>query len=155
VPQHTLQSGACFIQRIANETLQTIFLHQSFSLLGVHLAPGSVATIKLPQLCQLLLQLGEVKVAASKAARYFFSEDQLPAGLSAPVAGDEDEWHEWQAVGDPVMHIELRRSGYLQAWCKSKPQITTIIVVLKCIVTQQLLPFAASAPSPGAKVQAN
>jgi hypothetical protein len=34
-------------------------------------------------------------------------------------------------------------------------QTTTIFVVLKCIVTQQLLPFAASAPSPGAKVQAN
>jgi phosphopantothenoylcysteine decarboxylase len=24
-------------------------------------------------------------------------------------AGDEAEWHEWSKVGDPVMHIELRR----------------------------------------------
>eukprot|EP00882_Tetradesmus_deserticola_P031716 GHRQ01035878.1.p1 GENE.GHRQ01035878.1~~GHRQ01035878.1.p1 ORF type:complete len:167 (-),score=6.84 GHRQ01035878.1:971-1471(-) len=25
------------------------------------------------------------------------------------AAGDEAEWHEWSKVGDPVMHIELRR----------------------------------------------
>jgi len=67
----------------------------------MHPAPGSVATIKLPQLCELLLQLGEVRVAASKAAKYFFTQDQLPAGLSAPVAGDEDEWHEWAGCGGP------------------------------------------------------
>lgn len=24
-------------------------------------------------------------------------------------AGDEDEWRQWRAVGDPVVHIELRR----------------------------------------------
>ena len=24
-------------------------------------------------------------------------------------AGDEDEWRQWEAVGDPVVHIELRR----------------------------------------------
>ena len=23
--------------------------------------------------------------------------------------GDEEEWREWRAVGDPVLHIELRR----------------------------------------------
>jgi inner membrane protein involved in colicin E2 resistance len=26
-----------------------------------------------------------------------------------PPAGDDDEWRQWQAVGDPVVHIELRR----------------------------------------------
>ena len=24
-------------------------------------------------------------------------------------AGNEEEWREWSAVGDPIMHIELRR----------------------------------------------
>lgn len=24
-------------------------------------------------------------------------------------AGNEDEWHAWKEVGDPVLHIELRR----------------------------------------------
>eukprot|EP00879_Flechtneria_rotunda_P019582 GHRR01020575.1.p1 GENE.GHRR01020575.1~~GHRR01020575.1.p1 ORF type:complete len:217 (+),score=63.03 GHRR01020575.1:273-923(+) len=71
-------------------------------------ATGSVAAIKFPQLCRLLQQLGEVKVASTKAASYFIKQQQLPQGIG-PVAGDEDEWHEWQQVGDPVMHIELRR----------------------------------------------
>lgn len=66
---------------------------------------GSVAAIKVPQLCQLLLQLGcEVKVASTKSALYFFNQQQLPDAVG-PIAGDEDEWHEWKAVGDPVMHI--------------------------------------------------
>ncbi|WIA34321.1 hypothetical protein OEZ86_012660 [Tetradesmus obliquus] len=71
-------------------------------------ATGSVAAIKVPQLCQLLQQLGEVKVASTKSAAYFFSQEQLPESLG-PIAGDEAEWHEWSKVGDPVMHIELRR----------------------------------------------
>ena len=25
------------------------------------------------------------------------------------IAGDEDEWRQWGQVGDPVVHIELRR----------------------------------------------
>eukprot|EP00878_Enallax_costatus_P005980 GHUV01006272.1.p1 GENE.GHUV01006272.1~~GHUV01006272.1.p1 ORF type:complete len:201 (+),score=72.17 GHUV01006272.1:222-824(+) len=71
-------------------------------------ATGSVAAIKVPQLTQLLQQLGEVRVASTKAAAYFFTQQQLPASVG-PIAGDEDEWHEWSKVGDPVMHIELRR----------------------------------------------
>lgn len=63
----------------------------------------------MPQLCQLLLQLGcEVKVIGTKSALYFFNQQQLPEAVG-PIAGDEDEWHDWKAVGDPVMHIELRR----------------------------------------------
>ncbi|KAF6265635.1 flavin mononucleotide-binding protein 3 [Scenedesmus sp. NREL 46B-D3] len=71
-------------------------------------ATGSVAAIKIPQLCQLLQQLGEVKLASTKSAAYFFTQEQLPESLG-PVAGDEAEWHAWSRVGDPVMHIELRR----------------------------------------------
>lgn len=32
-----------------------------------------------------------------------------PLPFLPPSAGDEEEWREWRAVGDPVMHIELRR----------------------------------------------
>lgn len=70
--------------------------------------PGSVATIKLPLLAALLAQLGELRLAATSAARTFVHLEQLPPGL-APPAGDEDEWRDWAAVGDPVLHIELRR----------------------------------------------
>jgi phosphopantothenoylcysteine decarboxylase len=62
-----------------------------------------------PQLCDQLVQLGcEVKVISTKSGLYFFSQGQLPEGVG-PIAGDEDEWHDWKAVGDPVLHIELRR----------------------------------------------
>lgn len=70
---------------------------------------GSVAAIKVPELCQQLEKLGyEIKVITTKSAQYFFKQEQLPCSVG-PVAGDEDEWHAWQTVGDPVLHIELRR----------------------------------------------
>ncbi|KAL4428241.1 hypothetical protein ABPG75_002330 [Micractinium tetrahymenae] len=71
-------------------------------------ASGSVATIKLAQLAELLLQFADVRVVATKSARYFFQDGELPAACR-PVLGDEDEWRQWRAVGDPVVHIELRR----------------------------------------------
>ncbi|GAB4814253.1 hypothetical protein N2152v2_001299 [Parachlorella kessleri] len=74
-------------------------------LLGV---TGSVATIKLPILARLLLQECDVIVVTTKASRYFFQEEQLPPDCR-PVLGDEDEWRQWGQVGDPVVHIELRR----------------------------------------------
>lgn len=71
-------------------------------------ATGSVATIKLAQLAQLLLQFADVKVIATKSALYFVQEADLPLACR-PLLGDEDEWRRWRAVGDPVVHIELRR----------------------------------------------
>jgi hypothetical protein len=54
----------------------------------VCVAAGSVAAIKIPQLCELLQQLGEVRLAATKSAAYFFTQEQLPEGLG-PVAGEQ------------------------------------------------------------------
>lgn len=42
---------------------------------------GSVAAIKVPQLTELLLQLGEVKVATTKAAAYFVTQQQLSSDI--------------------------------------------------------------------------
>lgn len=47
-------------------------------------------------------------MVSTKSALYFFKQEQLPDAVG-PIAGDEDEWRAWQAVGDPVLHIELRR----------------------------------------------
>ena len=33
----------------------------------------------------------------------------LPSQQLVGLAGDDDEWREWREIGDPVMHIELRR----------------------------------------------
>ncbi|MFN3650658.1 MAG: flavoprotein [Armatimonadota bacterium] len=87
-------------------------------LLGV---TGSVAAVKTPALCEALAAGGhEVKVAPTRAALSFFDPAALPAtGGSAalPVRDqhtvylDEDEWPQGRLfeVGEPVLHIELRK----------------------------------------------
>lgn len=74
-------------------------------LLGVS---GSVATIKLSLVARTLLQFADVHIVASKSSRHFFSQRDLPDECG-PVLTDEDEWRQWRQVGDPVVHIELRR----------------------------------------------
>lgn len=60
------------------------------------------------QLVRLLSEFSDVRVIATDPARRFFSETDLPP-QARPVRGDEDEWRAWRRVGDPVLHIELRR----------------------------------------------
>jgi phosphopantothenoylcysteine decarboxylase len=74
-------------------------------LLGVS---GSVATIKLTQLTNLLIEFADVQIISTTSARHFFNETELPQECG-PVFTDEVEWRSWTAVGDPVVHIELRR----------------------------------------------
>ncbi|CAL5222125.1 g4443 [Coccomyxa viridis] len=74
-------------------------------LLGVS---GSVAAIKVPIIAKLLSEFCEVIVIATDASRKLLHVVQLEA-MHLPVKGDEEEWREWKEVGDPVLHIELRR----------------------------------------------
>lgn len=48
--------------------------------------PGSVATIKLPELVSLLTQFADVKVVCTTAGRHFLQEDQLPEA-ARPILG--------------------------------------------------------------------
>lgn len=48
---------------------------------------GSVATIKLPILARLLLDFCDVRVIATRSARYFFADDQLP-DAARPALGE-------------------------------------------------------------------
>jgi phosphopantothenoylcysteine decarboxylase len=85
-------------------------------LLGV---TGSVAAVRTPLLAGALAAAGhEVKVAVSEAALAFFSPADLPLAPSdlpgfgpGVVYRDADEWPRDRrfALGDPVLHIELRR----------------------------------------------
>lgn len=68
-------------------------------------ASGSVAAIKVVELAYLLAEFAEVKLVLTKAARHFIQQDGLPF----IIHGDEEEWHEWEKKGDPVLHIELRK----------------------------------------------
>ena len=90
---------------------------------------GSVASIKVPLMAErLVTQYAHVHVyvVATTSSRHFFSmprsaftvhdlaemnrtgvqKDQAPR---VHVWTDEDEWQAWQQMGDPVLHIELRR----------------------------------------------
>ena len=54
-------------------------------------------------------------VVATKAAKHFFDWDMtiencaFCEGVGVYFYDDEDDWREWKKVGDPVVHIELRR----------------------------------------------
>ncbi|KAJ1643577.1 hypothetical protein J3B02_002954 [Coemansia erecta] len=77
-------------------------------------ATGSVASIKVPQLARLIIEKGlnhnlqiEIAVTASNSALHFFRREQLPASVT--LYTDKDEWSGWKKIGDPVLHIELRK----------------------------------------------
>ena len=80
---------------------------------------GSVASIKAMELITKLAflaapRLPSLKVVATKAAKHFFNWEELKKDLSSPSVSidfhsDEEEWRDWKKVGDPVLHIELRR----------------------------------------------
>ena len=72
-------------------------------------ATGSVAAVKVPLLAAELLRRGaEVRVCATQRALAFFDAASVRAS-GVEVLTDEDEWGAWKRVGDPVLHIELRR----------------------------------------------
>ncbi|XP_075907972.1 phosphopantothenoylcysteine decarboxylase-like isoform X2 [Petromyzon marinus] len=71
-------------------------------------ATGSVASVKLPLLVARLLALPqqpEVRVVCTEHAKHFFAPESLPV----PVYSDADEWQTWTRLGDPVLHVDLRR----------------------------------------------
>ena len=65
---------------------------------------GSVATIKLEPLLDLLLPFCDVRVITSQRARHFFDVQRVKERVK--LYQDEDEWHDWKR-GDPVLHIEV------------------------------------------------
>ncbi|XP_071577768.1 phosphopantothenoylcysteine decarboxylase [Temnothorax nylanderi] len=67
---------------------------------------GSVATIKLPQLVEMLRQNNlEVRVVVTERAKHFLKDAQLPPEIQ--VLSDTVEWAAWQDRGDPVLHVDL------------------------------------------------
>ncbi|EGN98498.1 hypothetical protein SERLA73DRAFT_183545 [Serpula lacrymans var. lacrymans S7.3] len=71
---------------------------------------GSVASIKAPLIVSELLQYANVKVevvSTTKSLSFFKAADVIEAG--SRVWTDEDEWSDDYKIGDPILHIELRR----------------------------------------------
>jgi phosphopantothenoylcysteine decarboxylase len=69
---------------------------------------GSVATVKASLLTHALLEFADVCIVSTRSALHFFDTSALPQEAT-PVLTDEDEWRHWRQVGDPVVHILLRR----------------------------------------------
>ncbi|KAF8627370.1 hypothetical protein AX17_006185 [Amanita inopinata Kibby_2008] len=71
---------------------------------------GSVASIKAPLIVKELLSYDHVKVeviATRPSLTFYTKEDVKRAG--SRVWTDEDEWTDSFKIGDPILHIELRR----------------------------------------------
>jgi phosphopantothenoylcysteine decarboxylase len=65
---------------------------------------GSVAAIKCRQLREALSAVGQVRVVLTEHAAQFASEAEAEGALR-----DAQEWSTWKKMGDPVLHIELRK----------------------------------------------
>lgn len=73
-------------------------------LLGV---TGSVAAILTPNLIKELQLLGEVKVIVTQTVGHFISMNDIPSDVT--VYSDMSEWSSFKNIGDPILHIELRK----------------------------------------------
>jgi phosphopantothenoylcysteine decarboxylase len=78
----------------------------------VLISTGSVASVKIPNIVSELRADGnvEVQVVSTDASLHFFDRDAVEAANpSVRVWTDSDEWSDWAKIGDPILHIELRR----------------------------------------------
>jgi len=83
-------------------------------------ATGSVATVKVPELSVRLTKdiSAQVKVVLTASARHFWDRAKTynPVAWAEfealqhdiTVVEDKDEWEAWDAMGDGVLHIQLR-----------------------------------------------
>ncbi|KAF8477218.1 flavoprotein [Kalaharituber pfeilii] len=110
----------------AASTCSVPFLASSLPKTKTHLllaCTGSIATIKLPDILSSFIPYSHVlsiHVILTPSSLHF-----LPANLTTPTPGtaipstyptlvqrcwtDADEWSQWTRIGDPVLHIELRK----------------------------------------------
>lgn len=82
---------------------------------------GSVATLKIPEIVTKILALGRIKIrliGSGKAANHFLQRSKkynphyykefIKLGGYDLILEEKDEWN-WNQIGDPVLHIELRK----------------------------------------------
>lgn len=78
----------------------------------VLVSTGSVASIKMPNILEALAADDnvEVQVVATDSSLYFYDRDALESAHDGVgIWADRDEWSDWNKIGDPILHIELRR----------------------------------------------
>jgi phosphopantothenoylcysteine decarboxylase len=67
---------------------------------------GSVATINVYELLALLTSFADVKIVTTAAGLHFFDPSCIGA---IAVFTDQMEYASWKGLGDPVLHIQLRK----------------------------------------------
>ena len=105
-------SRVCLLAPFNLQTLSTrssllYFIHSdSFALLS---SPTLPPALHLPPPPPQAIGAKEIAVVSTEHAAHFYSKDAA-ALVAAQVVWhtDADEWSSWNAVGDPVLHIELR-----------------------------------------------
>ncbi|KAI5827624.1 flavoprotein [Schizophyllum commune Tattone D] len=111
---------------------------------------GSVASVKAPLIVRKILQYDRVKVevVATKPSLAFYSADEIERAGSC-VWTDEDEWTGDYAIGDPILHIELRRWAdvVLVAPCSANTLSKIAHGACDNLVTSLLRALAPSTPT--------
>lgn len=74
------------------------------------IATGSVASTKVPLIASELKSYNRVsiEIIATKHAQAFFDSNKIRED-GIRIWEDSDEWHSNYKIGDPILHIELRR----------------------------------------------
>lgn len=78
----------------------------------VLISSGSVASIKIPNIVAALGSDSnvQVQVIGTDASLYFYDKEAVEEqNKGVNVWRDVDEWSDWKKIGDPILHIELRR----------------------------------------------
>ena len=89
-------------------------------LLGIS---GSVAAVKVAELYNQLSRISNVRIVLTASSKHFYHRSKSyndvnwqlfvkNGGLDC-IFFDEDEWTTWDKIGDPVLHIELRKWAHI------------------------------------------
>jgi len=111
---------------------------------------GSVASIKAPLIVEELLRYKDVsvQVAVTKPSLTFFQPDDIRR-QGVNVWTDDDEWNPNYRIGDPILHIELRRWAdvVLIAPCSANTLAKIATGVCDNLVTSLLRALAPTTPT--------
>lgn len=96
---------------------------------------GSVASVKVPLMVEKILSYNNVRIQiiSTRASSHFYNQEAMCANVNnytvkdlaneikeagqkdestlplLQIWTDEDEWNQWEKIGDSILHIELRR----------------------------------------------